>query len=187
MTILAGNLMMVVETVDTAVSEIIDAAKSVSENDVGCWNNIAQKYAFSPLQNEQRLSAFQSAGINEMKGALPFEVKTALLYLKKLSAAQLKQIKEKTKQEGGFDSDFKRIFNDAKKSIKESIDSAMSTYLDHVRPAVNMSNIFKNANNTSIVTAKINKEVTTRKCDCCGAPRESGSTLKQCAFCGNDF
>jgi hypothetical protein len=173
---------------ETRAQHVVATAASASLHGSPAWDALlaeAGVQALGPLERQHHVSA----GPPRASGPSPIEVRRALESLRAQMQRAAKELEHATTHSGaeGDDDATERAIDGLKRLAGRIVDEHLRRYIATVRPKITTSSIFANAmaSSRNYTAQGVNAGMTTLACDCCGAPRCSGTTSRVCEFCGS--
>lgn len=165
------------------VQDLLARALASRAGEDPAWDEHLTSLGVRPLSAAQRLE-IQAAGVPNLRGAIPVEVRRALAALARQLRAELLALAEVLDED---DDEGRDRIEALQRQVAELPEREARGYLDKARPRASLLGIFANAQQSTIRHAAQLEAVRTRKCPCCGAARPDGADLATCAFCGGAF
>jgi hypothetical protein len=170
---------------EAQASAIVAAAAAAPLHGSPQWDALLHEAGAQPLSADER-QHHASAGPPRASGPSPIEVRRALEALR----ARLERAAEQLQtgvDAGSWDDAVQREIDALKRIARGLVDEQLRRYIAAVRPKITTSSIFANAlaSSRNYAAEGARAGMSTLSCDCCGAPRQRGSTARVCEFCGS--
>lgn len=168
-------------------SAIVATAAAAPLHGSPTWDALLAEAGAQALTAEER-QHHAIAGPPRASGPSPIEVRRALEAVRehvRRAASELQAAADAN----AFDDATERSIDDLKRLADRLVDEHLRRYIATVRPKITTSSIFANARASSrnYTAQSAGAGMSTLCCDCCGAPRQRGSTARVCEFCGSTF
>jgi hypothetical protein len=174
------------ERLRARVQELLSRALASRAGDDPAWDEYLGSLGVRPLTAAKR-EEIHAAGVPNLRGALPVEVRKALVALAGALGEELRALAEAVDGAGGETGESERRLDALEAELRDLAERQAREYLNQARPRASLLGIFANAQQSTIRYAAAGEAVQTKKCACCGAARPDGTDLAACAFCGAAF